>query len=76
MVLLATAASAAAAPTTALTGAALTVTGEDVAETFTISRDAGLNLVEVTGPAGMNDPDGAGTTCSASQAGTTGEEGT
>ena len=45
-------------------GGTLTVTGDASDETFTLSNAAGG--VEVAGPAGINDPDGAGTQCTAS----------
>jgi Ca2+-binding RTX toxin-like protein len=52
-----------AAPTATFSGGTLTVTGDATAETFTVSQN-GSN-VEVTGPAGVNDPDAGGTDCTA-----------
>jgi Ca2+-binding RTX toxin-like protein len=60
-------ATALAAPTALLAGTVLTVTGDASAETFTIAK-SGTN-VQVSGPAGMPDPDGAGINCNATGGG-------
>jgi len=57
-----------AAPTATFTDRTLTVTGEAADETLTIVQ-VGTH-VRVTGPAGMNDPDGPGVICAAFESGT------
>ena len=64
VVLLAALSGSASAFTAAFVSGTLTVTGAGADEAFTVS-ESGANVV-VTGPAPGSDPDGAGTTCTAS----------